>query len=214
MENEKVEWRWCLVGNIVDKRIYGEDHEIRYGTKHFSPGTKVYVAPHQWGDGGENRVVLGNPRNKKGYIECVIRRDYLCNLRIKKVYSPLLLKRMSESKYDWWWDFDEKDQEWTKKMADEINEMNKSNPKIINNDTQEEFLSNIDKLHTTEMGNERIKNNLELDIDDVVEYCKNRIKDQECNIYRDGKNWYCEIDDERITVNACSYTIITAHKIK
>lgn len=25
----QLEWRWCLVGNIVDKRIYGENYEIR-----------------------------------------------------------------------------------------------------------------------------------------------------------------------------------------
>lgn len=34
-------WSWCLIGNIVEKHIYGEEHEIRYGSKHFSGGTKV-----------------------------------------------------------------------------------------------------------------------------------------------------------------------------
>ena len=29
-----------------------------------------------------------------------------------------------------------------------------------------------------------------------------------------GKNWYCEIDSVKITVNYYSYTIITAHIIK
>ena len=38
-------WRWCLVGNIIEKHPYGEEHEIRYGSKHFSGGTKVYIAP-------------------------------------------------------------------------------------------------------------------------------------------------------------------------
>lgn len=47
-ENEKInyDWRWCLVGNIVDKRFYGEEHEIKSGIKLLSPGTKVYIAPH------------------------------------------------------------------------------------------------------------------------------------------------------------------------
>ncbi len=42
-ENEKInyDWRWCLVGNIVDKRFYGEEHEIKSGIKLLSPGTKV-----------------------------------------------------------------------------------------------------------------------------------------------------------------------------
>lgn len=73
------------------------------------------------------------------------------------------------------------------------------------------LLDNIGKLHTTEMGVTRIKNNLKIDTDDVVEYCKNKILMKDCNIYRQGKNWYCEIDNIRITVNSYSYTIITAH---
>lgn len=79
---------------------------------------------------------------------------------------------------------------------------------------KEILLSNIDKIHTTEMGIERIKRNLELDTDDVVTYCKNKIIDNNCFIYKNGKNWYCEIDNIRITVNSYSYTIITAHKVK
>lgn len=76
------------------------------------------------------------------------------------------------------------------------------------------LLGNIDKLHTTEMGIDRIKKNLKLDVDDVVQYCKNKVLDKNCNIYKQGKNWYCEIDNVRLTVNSCSYTIITAHIMK
>lgn len=79
---------------------------------------------------------------------------------------------------------------------------------------KEILLSNIDKIHTTKMGIDRIKKNLKLDTDDVVEYCKNKIRNKECNIYKQGKNWYIEIDDIKITINSYSYTIITAHKIK
>lgn len=76
---------------------------------------------------------------------------------------------------------------------------------------KEIVLSNIDKVHTTEMGIRRIKKNLKLDTDDVVEYCKNKVLDKNCNIYQQGKNWYCEIDNIKITINSYSYTIITAH---
>ena len=76
------------------------------------------------------------------------------------------------------------------------------------------LLNNIDKVHTTEMGIDRIKRNLQLDNDDVVEYCKNKVLDKNCNIYKQGKNWYCEIDNIKITINSYSYTIITAHKLK
>lgn len=76
------------------------------------------------------------------------------------------------------------------------------------------LLSNIDKIHTTEMGIDRIKKNLKFDTNDVVEFCKNKILDKNCNIYKQGKNWYCEIDNIKITINSYSYTIITAHKLK
>lgn len=76
---------------------------------------------------------------------------------------------------------------------------------------KEILLCNIDKIHTTEMGIDRIKNNLNLDTNDVVEYCKNKVLDEKCNIYKQGKNWYCEIDNIIITINSYSYTIITAH---
>lgn len=76
------------------------------------------------------------------------------------------------------------------------------------------LLNNIELVHTTEMGVERIKRNLKLETNDVVEYCRQKIFNNSCNIYRQGKNLYCEIEDIKITVNAYSYTIITAHKIK
>lgn len=76
------------------------------------------------------------------------------------------------------------------------------------------LLDNIDKIHTTEMGVGRIKRNLKIDTDNVVEYCKNKMLDKKCNIYKRGKNWYCEVENIKITINSDSYTIITAHIVK
>ena len=79
---------------------------------------------------------------------------------------------------------------------------------------KEILLSNIGKIHTTKMGIDSIKRKLQLDTNDVVNYCKNKVLDKDCNIYKQGKNWYCEIDNIKITINSYSYTIITAHLIK
>ncbi len=76
------------------------------------------------------------------------------------------------------------------------------------------LLDNIDKIHTTKMGLDRIKRNLKLEEQDAVEYCKNKISNQNCNIYKQGKNWYCEVENIKITINSFTYTIITAHLIK
>ena len=70
---------------------------------------------------------------------------------------------------------------------------------------------NINKIHTTELGVERIKRNLDLQTNDVVNWCKQKIE-QSDKIIRNGKNWYVYADNSIITVNAHSYTIITAHK--
>lgn len=76
------------------------------------------------------------------------------------------------------------------------------------------LIENIDRIHTTEMGVGRIKKNLGLGDIDVVEWCRDRILDKEARIERNGKNWYVTIVGSVITVNANSYTIITAHKEK
>ena len=78
---------------------------------------------------------------------------------------------------------------------------------------KEILLSNIDKIHTTKLGITRLNNNLKIDIDKIINYCKNIILNNKCNIYKKGKNYYCEIDNIIININSNSYTIITAHLI-
>jgi hypothetical protein len=77
----------------------------------------------------------------------------------------------------------------------------------MNND----WTDNIDKLHTTELGALRITRNLGLDAPDTVEWCKQKMMNAD-DITRKGKNWYVRFDNCVVTVNAHSYTIITAHK--
>ncbi len=75
-----------------------------------------------------------------------------------------------------------------------------------------ELLRNLDKIHTTELGEMRIKRNLSLDTDRVVEWCRDKIGSADAVIARKGKNWYVDVEDCILTVNAYSYTIITAHQ--
>lgn len=75
-----------------------------------------------------------------------------------------------------------------------------------------DLIANIEKLHTTELGAKRIKKNLNLNIDDAVGWCKETLK-QAALFMRRGKNWYVYNNGVAITINAHSYTIITAHKI-
>ena len=87
-------------------------------------------------------------------------------------------------------------------------------PQILSEDNcnSELLLSNLDQLHTTDLGAERIRKNLRLDTDDVVGWCSEKMKAVNALITRKGKNWYIAVDNCEITVNVHSYTIITAHR--
>jgi Acetyltransferases len=74
------------------------------------------------------------------------------------------------------------------------------------------LIENIDKLHITPMGIERIRRNLNLQSDDVVQWCKEAVRNADV-IIGQGKNWYIYKGGMVITVNVHSYTIITAHKL-
>ncbi|MDR2732200.1 MAG: DUF3781 domain-containing protein [Fibromonadaceae bacterium] len=77
--------------------------------------------------------------------------------------------------------------------------------------SKNDLKTSLDKIHTTALGIMRIKKNLKLETDDVVDWCKKKIKNSD-NIVKNGKNWYVYAGNTVITVNAKSYTIITAHK--
>ncbi len=64
------------------------------------------------------------------------------------------------------------------------------------------------------MGVDRIARNLGLSTVGILEWCKERILDKNCRIERRGKNWYASDGECTVTVNAHSYTVITAHKTK
>lgn len=79
-------------------------------------------------------------------------------------------------------------------------------------DLKKELLENINKIQTTELGIKRIKRNLSLKTDNVVEYCLNILKNENYEIEKKGKNFYVKYEDITFTINASSFTIITAHR--
>ena len=78
---------------------------------------------------------------------------------------------------------------------------------------QNDLFKNLNKIHTTPLGKIRLRKNLGLDIDDIEKWCRNKVKNAGA-IIKNGKNWYVYNGDIVITINAGSYTIITAHRIK
>jgi len=77
----------------------------------------------------------------------------------------------------------------------------------------EVLISNIDKIHTTELGFVRIRKNLGLEESvDIVAFCKELVSSSDCEIRKNGKNWYCRKGDVELTVNSYNYCVITGKK--
>lgn len=94
------------------------------------------------------------------------------------------------------------------------NEIHTTNNEKIRKSIDKQILyDNLDKIHTTPMGEGRIRRNLDVETDDVLKFCMEKIKDSNSAVYKKGKNYYVEIDDMIFTINSSSFTIITAHKI-
>ena len=70
---------------------------------------------------------------------------------------------------------------------------------------------NVNRIHTTELGYERIGR--VLNYNDNINYIKNVITDYKSNIIKNGKNYYIEYNGYNICVNSNSYTVITVKKI-
>ncbi len=77
---------------------------------------------------------------------------------------------------------------------------------------KEMLLKNIDRIHTTEMGVGRIQKNLGIS-EEPVGYCISKLKQDNSIVTKEGKNYYVDVDNCKITINSSSFTIITAHKI-
>lgn len=76
------------------------------------------------------------------------------------------------------------------------------------------LIKNLSKLSVTELGKERIKRNMGLDTDRVVDWCRKIIDNEETAIAKKGKNYYVSAKGCTLTINAGNFGIITAHPNK
>ncbi|MBQ3219765.1 MAG: DUF3781 domain-containing protein [Clostridia bacterium] len=76
-----------------------------------------------------------------------------------------------------------------------------------------ELIKNLDKLKTTLNGAIRIRKNLGINSVNPVEWCKTQITSKNSTVRREGKNYYVKANGYEITINASSFTIITAHTL-
>lgn len=91
------EYRYIMVGNMIDKHYFGENKEIRSGTKQFRPGAKLYLFPEYGGMGHENIPVYGLARKTKRKIMITIRACMIKNVRVQKTYDLKICNYVQES---------------------------------------------------------------------------------------------------------------------
>ncbi|GAA1641627.1 hypothetical protein [Actinoplanes couchii] len=94
---------WGVVANVsLDVFTHQETGVKRPGTRHFVPGAKVWVLPVSWGDGGQQRFVVGMRRGTggRGLIRLVMNTDFFVNHRLKPVHSPAVHAAMGQPRDD------------------------------------------------------------------------------------------------------------------
>ena len=96
-------------------------------------------------------------------------------------------------------------------LVDDSKQVGKEKTKVVSCNTTL-LLDHIDKLHSTEGGILRVRKNLNLGNIDIVKWCQKKVQQTDAVITKKGKNWYVYVAGCKLTINASSYTIITAHK--
>lgn len=92
------EWVWCLTAEVRDENKIGKDKRIVHGTRHFSPGTKVFLHPPNW---DERVAAIGIPRYTDKYIRVVMDVRKLEHFALEKVSNPEIVTALQNPGNIW-----------------------------------------------------------------------------------------------------------------
>lgn len=127
MEDNK-EWRFAVAANIVHSHL-GEDGKVYYGTKAFTPGTKVYLNGKEWNNKSCDISVIGLDRFHHFVFE-IVPISLLENIRTKRIYNPVVLRIMNKLEYmdgfEFWSNTHEDEKDTIRFVNEWINMRNKS----------------------------------------------------------------------------------------
>jgi hypothetical protein len=90
--------QWCVIANVRERIHHGPNNGdwIQIGTKHFSPGTKVYVIGVHWDAELTKICAIGRHRGTARLVAIGMRPGWLTDWRVKLIYEPRVLKKISE----------------------------------------------------------------------------------------------------------------------
>lgn len=92
------EWIWCLTARVRDENRIGEDHRLVHGTRHFAPGTKVYLHPPNW---DERVAAIGVPRYSDKRTCVVVDVRKLEEFALEKVFDKEIITAIKYKSGAW-----------------------------------------------------------------------------------------------------------------
>ena len=101
--------KYCVIGNIVKEHVDNAGI-LRYGTRSFPGGRKVYISRRLWGDVGEV-TVMGLNRYKNRYSFERVPLNLIDNIRSTRTFEQGVVKLMqNDTEYeDMWFLYKEED---------------------------------------------------------------------------------------------------------
>lgn len=121
-DNER--WVFGVAGNVVQSHT-DKDGNVFYGTKSFTPGTKVYLDGKYWDESCEEITVVGLNRFGRFVLDSVSV-DMLENVRTTRIYHSRVLNILDHD--EWmeghaWWGDTVADRKGTQNFVKKWNEM-------------------------------------------------------------------------------------------
>ena len=100
----EAKWRFGVVGNIVSEHT-DDNGNVYYGTKAFTPGTKVYINGKFWDYQRTDISVIGRNRFGRVVLETVPI-NLIENIRTQRIYTPQVLEIIDYLRvidgWEWW----------------------------------------------------------------------------------------------------------------
>ncbi len=97
-ESPHVAESWCLTARVKDENIIGEDHRLVHGTRHFAPGTKVWLHCPNW----DGRVgAIGVPRYSEKLVRVVMDLSKLEDFGVEMVRDKEILAGLARPCRPW-----------------------------------------------------------------------------------------------------------------
>ena len=119
---DEAKWRFGVVGNIVSEHT-DDDGNVYYGTKAFTPGTKVYINGKFWDPENPNIAVIGRNRFGRVVLETVPI-NLIESIRTQRIYKPHVLEIIDHLRVmdGWeWWERTAADRKDTENFVKEVN---------------------------------------------------------------------------------------------